>query len=187
MAKYLKVVLELSPHLQSRNYDEVAKGLWVRFTSNDDNTYEVIVGESADRLWGERGDVSNAFISQALGKKVNDQFEYTNASSTTEIWTISKIKPRWLHAFHYLSNVLGQRYPEVRDIAFLPVDDDNIQAVLDLVRRRSEAIRDRAIPYLKGEAPMSLVAWGMAGGPVAFADYLVSNWARYPSQLWVGV
>lgn len=173
VAKYLKVVLELPPHFKGGICGEVAKGLWVRFTSQDDKTYEVIVGESSDRLWGERGDLSNAFISQALGKKVNDQFEYTNASGTTNIWTVSEIKPRWLQAFHYLGEVLGQRYPEVRDVAVLPIDNDNIQAILDKVRHHSEAIHDRANLYLKGEAPMSLAAWGVAGGPVAFADHLV--------------
>ena len=177
VAEYLKVVLELSPHVQDITYGEVAQGLWVRFTSRQDKPYSVIVGESADRLWGERGDLSNGFISQALGMKINDKFEYTNASNTTEIWTVSEIKPRWLQAFHYLGDVLGQRYPEVRDVAVLPIDidNDNIQAVLDRVRHHSEAIHDRAIPYLKGEVPMSLVAWGTVGGPVAFADYLVST------------
>ncbi|MDE0554495.1 MAG: hypothetical protein OXI24_09795, partial [Candidatus Poribacteria bacterium] len=171
--EYLMVVLQFPPHLKGKVYDEVAEGLWVRFTSQNNRTYRVIVGESADRLWGERGDLSNAFISQAFGKKVNGQFEYTNASGTTEIWTVSEIKPRWLQAFHYLSEVLGERYPEVRDVAVSRIDNNNIQAILDKVQQHSQAFYNRATPYLKGEIPLSLVAWGMVGGPVAFADYLV--------------
>ena len=177
VAKYISVVLKLSPQFKGRVYDEVAEGVWVRFTSQNNKTYRVIVGESADRLWGERGDLSNAFISQALGKKVNGQFEYTNASNTTEIWTISEIKPRWLQAFHYLGELLGERYPEIRDVAVLPIDIDNnnIQAILDKVRQHSQAFHNRATPYLKGEIPLSLAAWGVAGGPVAFANHLVST------------
>ena len=177
VAEYLKVVLELPSHFQDVVCDEVAQGLWVRFTSQNDKTYRVIIGESSDRLWGERGDLSSPFVSQALGKRVNDQFEYTNASNTTEIWTISEIKPRWLQAFHYLGEVLGLRYPEVRDVAILPIDidNDNIKAVLDKVRHYSEAFHDRTTLYLRGEVPMSLTAWGVPGGPVAFADHLVST------------
>ena len=171
--EYLMVVLQFPPHLKGKVYDEVAEGLWVRFTSQNNKTYRVIVGESADRLWGERGDLTNAFISQALGKKVNGQFEYTNASGTTEIWTVSEIKPRWLQAFHYLSEVLGERYPEVRDVAVSRIDNNNIKTIPDKVQQNSQAFHNRATRYMEDAIPLSLVAWGMVGGPVAFADYLV--------------
>ena len=174
VVEYLKVVFELLPHFQGITYDEVAQGLWVRFTSHQDKSYPVIVGESADRLWGERADLSNIFVSHALGKKVNDQFEYTNAFNTTEIWTISEIKPRWLRAFHYLSVVLYQKYPKVNEIGFFPIARDNPQAVLDQVRHVGEAMYDQASPYLSGKVPMAFVAKGMIGGSIAFADYLVS-------------
>ena len=175
VATYLSVALKLSPQFKSRVYDEVAEGVWVRFTSQNNKTYRVIVGESADRSWGERGDLSNAFISQALGKKVYGQFEYTNASGTTEIWTVSEIKPRWLQAFHYLSEVLGERYPEVRDVVVsrIDIDNNNIKAISDKVQQHSQTFHNRATRYLVDAIPLSLVAWGMVGGPVAFADYLV--------------
>ena len=174
VVEYLKVVLELQPHFQEKTYDEVAQGRWVRFTSHKDKSYQVIVGESADRLWGERADLSNTFISHALGKKVNDRFEYTNALNTTEIWTISEIKPRWLQAFHYLSDVLYQKFPEVNEIGVFSIAEDNPQALLDQVRHVGEAMYNQAIPYLMGKTPMAFVAKGMIGGSIAFADYLVS-------------
>ena len=172
VAKYLKVVLKLSSHFQDRIYDEVAQGLWVRFTSHQDKTFQVIVGESADRLWGERADLSNTFITHALGKKVDDKFEYINAFNTTEIWTISEIKPRWLQAFYHLSGRLGQRYPEVEGIAVFTIAEDDIQPVLDQMRHSSEAMYDRAISYLNGKVPMAFFAKGMVGGSIAFADYI---------------
>ena len=174
VTKYLTVVLELLLRRENIIHDEVVKGQWVCFTSHQGKTCQVIVGEPADRLWGERADPSNAFVSHALGKKINDKFEYTNAFNTTEIWTVSEIKPRWLQAFDYLSEVFDRRYPEASEFGVFSIAEDNSDAVLSRVRQFSEGKSARVIPYLKGEVPMSFVAKGMIGGSIAFANYLVS-------------
>lgn len=174
VARYLKLVLELSSHFQDVIYDEVAQGLWVRFTSDQDKTYQAIVGETADRLWGERVDPSNTFLSHALGKKVGDKFEYTNVFNATEIWTISEIKPRWLRAFHYLSDTFNQRYPENKDFTSISVTKDDVPKILSIVRQYSEEKYVQAAPYLKCETPMAFIAGNSVGGTIAFADYLFS-------------
>ena len=174
VAKYLHLVLRLLKRSRDPIDYVVACGFWVRFSSHRGGTYEVLVGEAADRLWGAQADPSNPFIANALGKKIGDSFEYTNAIGLTESWTISEIKPRWLQAFHYLSGVLGQKYPEVRKFAIAPIAAGDIQSVLDQVRHSSEAMYARAIPYLTGKAPMALVAKDLIGGSIAFADYLLS-------------
>ena len=174
VVKYLKLISRILPYLSDTIHNKVATSLWVRFSSNQNKIYEVIVGEPANRLWGERADISNTFLSKALGKSINDKFEYTTAMGITENWTISEIKPRWLRAFDYFIGVFNQRYPESKEFSSFTVSKDDISTVCNPVRQHSEGKYARASPYLKFEAPMAFVAGNSIGGSIAFADYLVS-------------
>ena len=154
----------------------VAPGTWIRLTSDRGESYESLVGEGADRPWGANADPTNPFVAKSLGLKIGDSFEHEAAPGLHDTWTVKEVKPRWLQALHYLGKDFGRRFPDADGFFSIPIADEDIEPVLEQVRRHSEAETRRADLYLylvKG-FPIALVAGKSPGGAIAFTDYLTS-------------
>ena len=154
----------------------VGIGTWIRLTSSKGEKYEALVGESHDRPWGQAVPVSNLFISRSLGLKVGDEFKSTNNTlGVEETWTVAELKPWWLQAFHHLTTNFEQMFPEAQGFASLTIADDDIEPVLEQVRRLSAMARQQADIYLQHTIPLVVAAGNRPGGAVAFAQYLASE------------
>lgn len=176
VTKFLVLILQFTQNRPEYDFDVVvAPGVWVRLTQNHGETYEGLLSEAADRPWGAKADPSNVFIANALGRRAGDTFERVNAATgANETWTIAEVKPRWLQAFHHLSGTFNQRFPDAQGFASVPMAEDDIEPVLDLVRRQGEEARAQADLYLVKNLPIALVAGDRTGGSIALAQYLAS-------------
>ena len=172
--KFFGLFLKPTPHRPDNFDGVVAPGVWVRLTPIQGEAYEALVGEAADRPWGEKADPSNAFVAKVLGLTTGDAFEHVNAIGVTETWTVAEVKPRWLQAFQHLSKNFIQRFPDARGFASVPMAEGDIEPALEHVRRHSEALRLRANLYLVDKCPIAFVAGDWPGGSIAFAEYLLS-------------
>ena len=172
--RFFGLVIKPSPHRPDNFDGAVAPGVWVRLKPSKGEAYETLVGEAADRPWGEKADPSNAFVTKALGLKVGDTFEQVNAIGVTETWTVAELKPRWLQAFHHLSRNFGQRFPGAEGFASVHIAKGDIEPVLEQVRRHSNALRLQADLYLVDKLPIAFVVGNRLGGSIAFAQYLIS-------------
>ena len=130
--KFFGLVTKPTPHRPDNFDGVVAPAVWVRLTSSLGEAYEALVGEATDRPWGEKADLSNAFVAKALGLKVGDSFEHVNAVGVSETWTVAEVKPCWLQAFHHLSKNFGQRFPDAKGFASVPMAEGDIEPVLVL-------------------------------------------------------
>ncbi len=172
--KFLGLVIKPTPN-RPDNFDGiVTPGVWVRLTSSRGEDFEVLVGDAADRPWGERVDPSNTFVAKAVGLTIGDTFEHVDALDVTETWTVSVVKPRWLQAFHHLSRNFGRRFPDARGFASVPIAEGEIEPVLEQVRRLSEAARSQANLYLIDKIPIAFIVGDRRGGSIAFVQYLIS-------------
>ena len=173
--KYLGLVLNSSSDPQdSGSNGTVAAGVWIRLTETNGKEYKALVGESANRPWGEKIEPTNTFIRNSLGLKTGDVFEHVNSLGVAEKWTVSEIKPRWLQAFHHLVESFGQRFPDAPGFASMTIANDDIEPILELVRRHSKAAGVRAELYLEKGLPIAVAAGDKPGGGIAFAQYLYS-------------
>ena len=173
--KYLELVLNSTWDRQDHGFDgTVATGIWVRFTDSNGGPYEVLIGESADRPWGQKVDPTNPFIAKSLGLRVGDVFEYANPLGPMKIWTISEVTPIWLRAFYHLTRSFGQRFPDAPGFGSLTVRENDIEPILEQVRRQSHAAGVRAELYLEKGLPIAVAAGDTPGGGIAFAEYLYS-------------
>ena len=152
----------------------VTTGTWVRLTSERGENYEALVGEDADRPWGARADPSNSFVAKTLGLRIGDAFEHESVSGLRDTWTVRKVKPRWLQAFHYLGKDFGRRFPDAHGFTNIPMPEGGIEPVLEQIRRHSEAWSRRAEVYIVKGIPIALAGGDWPGGGIAFADYLTS-------------
>ena len=176
VTKFLVLVLKFTQNRPEDYFDGVvAPGVWVRLTQSHGETYEGLLSEAADRPWGARADPLNVFIAKALGRRAGDAFERVNAATgATETWTIAEVKPRWLQAFHHLSETFNQMFPDARGFGSVTMAEGDIGPALDLVRRQGEEARAWADLYLVKNLPIALVAGDRTGGSIAFTQYLAS-------------
>ena len=172
--KFFGLILKPTPHRLDDFDGVVVRGVWVRLTPSQGEAYEALVGEAADRPWGEKADPSNTFIAKTLGLKAGDAFEHVNAVGVTETWTVAEVKPRWLQAFHYLSRNFVQRFPDAGGFASVSTAEGDINPILEQVRRRHDSLRSEANRYLEDNLPIAFVARDWPGGSIAFAEYLIS-------------
>ena len=173
--KYLGLVLNSTWDRQDHGFDgTVATGVWVHLTETNGKESMGLIGESAHRLWGEKVEPTNTFIAKSVGLKTGEMFEHVNSLDLMEKWTVSEIKPRWMQAFHYLAQNFGQMFPDARGFASITTRGDDIEPILDLARRHSQAAGVRAELYLEKGFPIAVAAGDKPGGGIAFAQYLYS-------------
>ncbi len=175
VAKFLTLVLRATSADQGLGIsDTVGAGTWIRLTTARGECYEALVGESQDRPWGQAVAVSNPFISACFKLKAGNEFKTTNSLGVKETWIVAQIKPWWLQAFHHLTASFSQRFPEAHGFASLTMADDDIEPVLEQIRRHSAMARQQADIYLQHNIPLVSAAGNRPGGALAFAQYLGS-------------
>ena len=175
VTKFLGLVLRKRSDGPEENIsDSVGTGVWVRITGAGGGSFEALVGESRDRPWGQAVESSNLFISGCLGLKAGCEFKITNSFGVEETWTVAEVRPWWLQAFHHLTGNFGLRYPEAKGFASLTIVDDDIEPVLEQVRRHSAMARQQADVYSQHNIPLVLAAGDRPGGALGFAQYLRS-------------
>ena len=176
--RFLELVLSRREHSGGHAAEEqdriVRTGSWVRLTQ-DRRNFEALIGDSTDRPWGHKCDLSNDFVTKAIGCKQGDHFEHTHpVTGATETWTIEETSPRWLRAFHHLSSVFNQRFPDAVGFATMSTGDGDVETALDLVRRKSQVDRAHADLYLVENLPLAFVGAKEPGGGITFAQYIAS-------------
>lgn len=150
----------------------VEAGYWVRLKEKSGIEYEAVIDEGTDRPWGKQVDSSNRFIASFLGLNVKGTFVYETRLGVLQEWTLLEVKPNWLQAFHYLSSNFERMFPETTGIGTLHITDSDIQPALDMIKKSSEAERERASLYFDNGIPLTFVSAGKTGGTVALAEYL---------------
>ena len=128
--KYLVLVLNSTWDRQDHGFDgTVATGVWVHLTETNGKESKGLIGESANRPWGEKIEPTNAFFAKSVGLKTGDMFEHVNSLGVAEKWTVSEIKPRWLQAFHHLVESFGQRFPDAPGFGSMTIANDDIEPI----------------------------------------------------------
>lgn len=170
--KFIGLTLKPTTALKIPNPLVVGPGAWVALTEESGTKYSALVGEQADRPWGQAVLLENSFIARALGRSVGDTFEHTTAFGLVQKWTISEIKPNWLQAAHSLSESFNQRFPEASGFATVTMKAGEIQPALDQVKRSSEALRGQADLCINNNVPLAIAAGARTGGAIGFAEFI---------------
>ena len=168
------VIRATSGGWEPEKHPKVGSGTWVRLVRSGGQSFEALIGEVQDRPWGQAIETDNSFVARCLGLREEDEFEAKNSLGSRENWKVTEIKPWWLQAFHHLTGDFEQRFPEARGFATFPIVDDDLEPVLEQVRRHSAMVREQADVYLTHPIPLVMASGHRPGGVVAFAQYLVS-------------
>ena len=177
--RFLELVLSRRRHSGNHGVEGqdgiVRAGSWVRLTQDQGHNFEALIGDSEDRPWGHKCDLSNDFVTKAIGRKKGDRFEHVHpVTRATETWTVEETSPRWLRAFRHLSAAFNQKFPDAVGFASMSTGDGDVETALDLVRRKSQVERSHADLYLVESLPLAFVGAREPGGGITFAQYVAS-------------
>ncbi len=174
---YLNFIVNLKTRARREQEDavNVQFGQWIRFKSGANKTYDILLGETTDRPWGQSVEPENEFVQLAIGLSIGDTVTFTNALGIVEEWTIDNIAPWWERAFYFLSEQFGQRFPDNAGFASIQIAEGDLNPLLHLVRQYSDNLLRAEELYVSSHAPLAIANHGRSGGSVSFAHYLLAR------------
>lgn len=89
-----------------------------------------------------------------------------------ETWKVVEVKSKYLHLWHRILEEFEARFPGTPGLARFTVGQDNIDNVLEVVRRSAEANIKNAKMYMEQPIPLALIARGIGGDVVSFAQFV---------------
>lgn len=160
----------------------VEEGVWVRLTRPNGDPFCFVVAAEEDQRRGHYNS-SNPIVAAALGHKRGGTFGTSTGVAEFE-WTVTEIKPKALHLFHRLSNSFQDRFPDQNAFQSLRMVDNDIEPILDVIRKRSASIdrifecyRDHPMPLgaLAKASPASLPEIAFSLGATGRTLYIATG------------
>ncbi|NKL05603.1 hypothetical protein GFL39_11665 [Rhizobium leguminosarum bv. viciae] len=145
---------------------------WVRAEDDAGHSFAFIVGDDAsvaDSILAP----THGFAAQAIGKEVGQSFSVLRDVGEQVVWTVMEIRHRWSQAARDICQNFETQFPDKNGVYSYTMKDNDIQPMLDLVRRQAEANKQFAQQYIDG-LPLAFVSGRLRRDPISFAEYVRS-------------
>lgn len=160
---------EPSPLLEDPAAVEV--GCWVELTGSDGENFAFLIEEGKDQPAAGIFSPSHIYSREALGKRVGDEISTPHAHEV-RTWRVNKIKSRYLHAFHDVTEHFNERFPDHRGFWKMTMKDNDPSAVFDLTRKQAEH-RDMVVDtYHRNLVPLHVAAGGGGSRLISLVETL---------------
>jgi tetratricopeptide (TPR) repeat protein len=163
--------------LGGRNFDSIlatnvcGQDCFVALTSARGERHEFVIDQGGSILGIEAVSAGSDRARRVLGLALNAQLEEEWLDGQTIVWTLSALASKYLHVLHVLMNQFQIRYPGSDGIRRLDVVDGNITPLLDMIRNRSDAVREGVFDlYVKKKLPLVLVGRALGGDEMWLAQ-----------------
>jgi cellulose synthase operon protein C len=146
---------------------------YVKLEDDAGHVFNFIVGDDAstkDNVFLP----THAFVQHALGKKVGESFEFERNVGDKVTWTVRELCHRYVHVMREIGDSFETRFPDANGVYSFTMKDEDIQPMLDMVKRQAEANQHLAKQYVDG-VPISFVTARIHRDPISFAEYLRSQ------------
>ncbi|MEI8714308.1 tetratricopeptide repeat protein [Mesorhizobium sp. ISC11] len=152
-----------------RSPGTAGNGAWVEITGPDQQVNSFLIEEGPDRPVERIYGLSHRYAQQTLGKAVGDEIVVSHPAGD-QVWQVSQIKSRYLHAFHDITAKFNERFPDHPGFWTITTRDGDVSQFLDVTRKHGER-RDRTLEaYKKGLLPIQLMAETGGGNVIAFME-----------------
>jgi cellulose synthase operon protein C len=157
----------------------VAEDTWVRIANEvgEGDNFTIDHGASFFGIDVRAPDAPS--VKRILGLKKDDTFEVDKGPIAHETWKVVEIKSKYLHLLHAVMEQFEHKFPGSNGMwRFSVKEEGDATEVLDVIRKLSEANRERAKSYTETTLPLDFVARIMGGDAPSFAQYLRGLGAR---------
>lgn len=145
---------------------------WVMTTDDAGHSFEFIVGDDPSVSDGILP-MTHPFVQAALGKKVKESFSIARDVGYEVVWTVKEIRHRWAQAAREIGQNFETWFPDENGVYSYTMKDNDIQPMLDLVKRQAEANEQFAQQHLDG-MPLCFISARLHREPISLAGFVRS-------------
>jgi tetratricopeptide (TPR) repeat protein len=146
---------------------------WVRISNQAGESDSFMIDQGAPFFGIDVRAREAASVKRILGLKKGDTFQVQKGPVGQETWRVVEIKSKYLHLLHVVMEQFEHKFPGSNGMwRFSVKEGGDATEVLDVIRKLSEANRERAKCYTETALPLAFVARMMGGDAPTFAQYL---------------
>lgn len=148
-------------------------GTYVAVEAPDGLRQDFVIDEGADFFGMNVQAATSGIATRVMGLRRGETFEIPKFGlDQSETWKVVEIKSKYLHLQHRVFEKFETRFPGKPGLARFTVGQDNIDGVLDVVRRSAEENIKNAQVYMEKPFPLAFIARGLGGDVVSFAQFV---------------
>lgn len=148
-------------------------GTYVAVEAPDGLRQEFVIDEGADFFGMNVQAATSGIAPRVMALRRGETFKMPKFGlDQPETWKIVEIKSKYLHLQHRVFEEFETRFPGKPGLARFTVGQDNIDSVLDVVRRSAEENIKNAQVYMEKPFPLAIIARGIGGDIVSFAQFV---------------
>jgi hypothetical protein len=147
-------------------------GTCVTIEGSDGNQQSFVIDEGGDFFGISVLPPGIGIAARVAGLRRGETFTLDKLGSDPETWTVAEVISKYLYLQHRVLEQFETRFPDKPGIARYTVGEDNVDSVLELVRRSAEQNARNARTYLEQPIPLSVVARGLGGDVISFAQFV---------------
>lgn len=150
----------------------VSLDAWVQARDDAGHEFEFVVGEDSSVGDGILPPL-HPFVQAAFGRAVGDTFSIARGVGDDVTWTVCEIRHRWAHAAREIGQNFETWFPDENGVYSYTMKNDDIQPMLDLVKRQAEANEQFAQQHADG-MPLALISARLHREPISLAEFIRS-------------
>lgn len=170
--KWLGLGLTYLPHLARLSDGSVDVGMWVRLVSNEGQPNEFTIVDGPNRPADGQYAKDHTLAGAAIGHRAGEKFLVTDGLGRDREWTVERVRHRYHHAYEEVVEHFNDRFPNEDGFWVIKTRDDDIQPLLDVVRRQGERAQNLLGLYSDNTVPLSFIVEVAGGSVITFAETL---------------
>lgn len=147
-------------------------GAYVCAQAPDGTLQNFVIDEGGDFFGIRVLSPTSGIAALVKGLRRGETFDLPKLGMDPETWTITEVASKYLHLHHRVLEEFETRFPNKPGIARFTVGEDDVATALEVVRRSAEQNAKNARVYMEMAVPLAIVARGLGGDVVSFAQYV---------------
>ncbi|WP_108462916.1 tetratricopeptide repeat protein [Devosia naphthalenivorans] len=172
--RYFGLVIGRREEIKIPGVETVQVDAWVRIEDADGHNQSFIVTESDNRPGEGLMSTAHPIVAASSDLRVGESFGVAAAFGEKRTWTVTEIKHKYLHALHDVLQNFEARFPNEQGFLSFTAKDEDIQPILDQVKKMADRSREIAAFYLEQHIPLNMVATMAGNDVIGFVDYIRS-------------
>lgn len=151
---YTHIFLFSGKRIEIESIDTISPGVWFSLTSSEGLNLERTVDEKYDDAFQLDPESLDEYTRKVYGYKVGESFTQNKLQGEIT-WTVSEIKHKYLRAFHYILANYELDFPSAGGLWAMKMKGDDIQPILDFIKRSSEQDKNVITELCSKRIPLS--------------------------------
>ncbi|MGO4003722.1 tetratricopeptide repeat protein [Pseudomonas fluorescens] len=158
---YFHVFLKANKDVLLDDSLAVSGGCHIRLVCSDNTIIERDVSETIEDDLSLNPEGVDPYVKKVLGEKPGFEYEQEKLQGPVK-WRLAEVKHKYLDAFHNVCSTYESEFPEAGGLWTIKVEDGNVQALLDLIKRQAERDEDFITTVVEKNIPLGIAAgmWG---------------------------